>query len=190
MADADCSRLVSGAVYVDSGAAAASPKMAFVLHTAVGEVRHLGTQYAVRSAGRLVQVNVREGTVAIDRDGDRIIGNAGEQLSLRPGRKVRRTRLPAHDAQWAWVQSIIPPFQIENRPLDEFLTWAARQTGRKLVYTSHAAADLARSVRLKGSVTGLAPDAAVRAVGATTPSLHVDLSEVQIRVEQATPSRP
>jgi ferric-dicitrate binding protein FerR (iron transport regulator) len=185
VADAGSARLDSGAVYVDSGSSAPSPGPSFVLRTSAGEVRHLGTQYAVRSTGSVVQVSVREGLVAVDRGGDRVIGNAGEQLSLHPGRDVTRSRLPTHDAQWAWVQSIVPAFEIENRPLDEFLTWAARQTGRQLVYTSRAAADVAESVRLKGSVAGLAPDAAVQAVMATTPSLHVTLAESQIRVEQA-----
>jgi transmembrane sensor len=186
VADAGSATLDTGAVYVDSGSAAPSRDVAFVLQTPAGQVRHLGTQYAVRSTGSVVEVSVREGLVAIDRRGDRVIGNAGEQLSLRPDGNVTRTRLPAHDAQWAWVQSIIPPFEIENRPLDEFLTWAARQTGRKLVYASRAAADMAGSVRLKGSVAGLPPDAAVQAVLATTPSLQVKMADSQIRVEPAS----
>ena len=174
-------RLGRGEVIADS--------RTFVVKTSAGEVRHLGTQYAVRTAGPAVQVSVREGLVAIDRGSDRVIGSAGEQLSLSPGAAVVRTRLPIHDAQWAWIQTITPPFAIENRSLDEFLTWAARQTGRRLVYASRTAANEAESVRLKGSVAGLAPDAAVLAVGATTPSLRIVRGESELRVEQAGPRR-
>ena len=98
-----------------------------------------------------------------------------------------RTPVSARDPQWDWVQQVTPAFAIEDRALDEFLTWAARQTGRRLVYASRTAANEAESVRLKGSVAGLAPDAAVLAVGATTPSLRIVRGESELRVEQAGP---
>ena len=126
------------------------PTKSFVLQTAVGAVRHLGTQYEVRTIGSLVQVNVREGSVAIERAHDRLIGNAGERLSLGAGGDVVRTNLSPYATQWAWVQAITPAFAIEDRPLDEFLTWAAHETGRKLVFTSRAAAEAAESIRLQG----------------------------------------
>ena len=36
-------------------------------------------------------------------------------------------------ASWAWVETLAPEVDIEDRPLEEFLDWVARETGRKLV---------------------------------------------------------
>ena len=183
LADAGSARLERGAVYVDAGATAHSKAASFVLGTPAGDVRHLGTQYAVRALDGTVLVNVREGSVAIGQGRDRIVGSAGEQLSVTSSGAVVRTTIAPRDTQWAWVESIAPPFAIEGRPLDNFLAWAARETGRQLVYTSPAAAAAAASIELKGSVAGLDPDAAVAAVFTTTPSLRAAVGDTHIRVE-------
>ena len=149
-------------MYVDAGAAAHGAGATFVLETPAGDVRHLGTQYAVRTLDGTVLVNVREGSVAIERGRDRIVGNAGEQLSVTSSGAVVRTTIAPRDTQWAWVESIAPPFAIEGRPLDDFLAWAARETGRQLVYTSPAAAAEAASIKLKGSVGGTRPGCRTR----------------------------
>jgi ferric-dicitrate binding protein FerR (iron transport regulator) len=183
LGDAGSARLEHGAVYVDAGATAHNEGVTFVLGTPAGDVRHLGTQYAVRTLDGTVLVNVREGSVAIERGRDRIVGNAGEQLSVTSGGAVVRTTISPRDTQWAWVESIAPPFAIEGRPLDDFVAWAARETGRQLVYASPAAAADAASIKLKGSVAGLGPDAALAAVFTTTPSLRAAVGDTHIRVE-------
>jgi hypothetical protein len=133
---------------------------------------------------------VREGSVAIERGRDRIVGNAGEQLSVTSNGAVVRTTIAPRDTQWAWVESIAPPFAIEGRPLDDFLAWAARETGRQLVYASPAAAADAASIELKGSVVGLRPDAALAAVFTTTPSLRAAVGDTHIRVEHVAEGGP
>jgi ferric-dicitrate binding protein FerR (iron transport regulator) len=182
--DSGRARLAQGAVFVDSGAAAGAPAADFELETPAGSVRHLGTQYFARVDGARLQVGVREGRVALDGPAGSAIGGAGEQLTVADGR-VSRAPLPRTAADWQWIAGVTPPFSIEGRSVEEFLAWAARETGRTIVYTTPEAGRQARSVTLSGSVEGLAPDAAVTAVLSTT-SLRPEIGAEQIRVGAAS----
>jgi hypothetical protein len=128
---------------------------------------------------------VREGLVAIGQRGSDVVGKAGERLTLQGG-QVSRSALASNAGSWAWVGSITPPFAIEGRSVDEFLAWAGRETGRRVVYSSAEAAQRARAIVLKGSVSGLTPDAAVTAVLSTT-TLRPELDDGRIRVDAASP---
>jgi hypothetical protein len=178
-------RLRRGGVYVDSGVNGADAARDLELDTPEGTVRHLGTQYEARLGDGVLRVAVREGLVAVDQRGGDVIGKAGEQLTLQGGQVSRRALAPNSGA-WAWVGSITPPFAIEGRSVDEFLAWAGRETGRQVVYTSSEAAQRARAIVLKGSVSGLTPEAAVSAVLSTT-TLRPALDDGRIRVEAAGP---
>ena len=90
-----------------------------------------------------------------------------------------------HGDAWRWAEAGAPPFAIEGRSLDEFLAWAARETGRNLVYASADAARESEQTRLKGSVAGLSPEAAVAAVLAAEPGLQHQIASGQIRIERA-----
>ena len=173
--------LEAGAVYVDAGAGDASSARAFALQTGFGEVRHLGTQYEARLDGGALRVAVREGRVGVATAAGDQVAATGEQLLFTPA-GVERSALPPHDAQWAWVGTVTPPFSIEGRTVDQFLEWAARETGREIRYASPAAAQRAREVVLRGSVSGLAPDQAVMAVLSTT-SLQPRIEAERILVE-------
>lgn len=59
-------------------------------------------------------------------------------------------------------------FDIENRPLTDFLQWVAGRTGRELRFSSHGARATAGKIILHGSINELPPDVALRAVMATT----------------------
>jgi hypothetical protein len=74
---------------------------------------------------------------------------------------------------------------IEGRSLDEFLAWVGRETGRQVVYTSADAAREAEQTTLRGSVSGLAPEAAVAAVFAAEPGLSHEIGAGQIRVARS-----
>ena len=164
-------RLASGGVYVDAGTPG-SGSGAFVVGTPYGDVRHVGTQYVASVHDGALQVAVREGSIAIDRGQVPVVARAGEALAVR------------EDGQaWLWAAAIAPEFAIEGRSLDEFLAWAGRETGRKIVYTSAEAAREAEQTMLKGSTTGLAPEAAVAAVFASQPDLRHVIAVGQIRIE-------
>jgi ferric-dicitrate binding protein FerR (iron transport regulator) len=176
--------LHAGRVYVDAGAAGGQAD-AFTVATTGGDIHHLGTQYGVTFRSDTLDVAVREGTVAIDGGHAPLVANAGEWVQLAADGQVRRGRVAPQSEAWRWAQSIAPGFVIEGRSLDEFLTWAARETGHQLVYASAAAARTAETLELKGSVTGLDPEAAVAAVLTTTPTLRHRYAGAQLRIEPA-----
>jgi ferric-dicitrate binding protein FerR (iron transport regulator) len=176
--------LESGSVYVDSGTTGAQLEP-FVIRTPLGDVRHLGTQYlASLEQGRL-HVAVREGQVAVGDGGAPVVAGAGETLAIASNGTVSRGTVPLYGEAWHWAESLAPGFAIDGRSLDEFLAWAARETGRKLVYTSPNAAREAEATRLNGSVAGLATEAAVAAVLSSEPALQHRIVGGQIRVELA-----
>lgn len=183
--DAERASLAAGSVYVDAGAPG-SGSDAFVIGTPYGDVRHLGTQYVASVRDGTLQVAVREGTVAVDKGQTPAVARAGESLTIARDGSVSRSQLDVYGESWRWAESVAPEFAIEGRSLDEFLAWAGRETGRKIVYTSADAAREAETTRLKGSVAGLAPEAAVAAVFASEPGLRQQIAGGQIRVERAS----
>jgi ferric-dicitrate binding protein FerR (iron transport regulator) len=181
--DSSHATLASGAVYVDTGVAAGTPGPDFELETPAGRVRHLGTQYEARFEDSSLHVGVREGRVQVSSAAGDVLGDAGERLTIT-GDRVSRSVLPRTAAAWNWLGSITPPHSIEGRSVESFLVWAARETGRTIVYTSPDAARRARSVTLSGTVEGLTPDEAVAAVLSTT-SLQPELGVEHIRIGAA-----
>jgi hypothetical protein len=183
--DAGRATLSKGAVYVDSGQPQGGPGADFDLETPAGTVTHLGTQYEARIADGRVLVGVREGRVRLSgRSGD-VVGNAGEQLVVAD-HQVTRSALAPTAAAWNWVAQVTPPYVIEGQSVEAFLVWAARQTGRTVVYTSPDVARQARSVTLSGTVEGLTPDEAVAAVLSTT-SLRPEIGTEHIRIGAPQP---
>ena len=179
----DRATLAQGSVYVDAGATAQGDS--FALATAFGDVRHLGTQYIASLDPGALQVAVREGSVAVERGKAPVVARAGEALSVRADGSVARTRVDVHGEAWRWAAAIAPEFAIEGRSLDEFLAWVGRETGRQVVYASADAAREAEQTTLRGSVSGLAPEAAVAAVFAAEPGLGHEIATGQIRVTRA-----
>jgi hypothetical protein len=184
--DTDHAQLVSGRVYVDAGGAGASAD-AFTLETPLGEVRHLGTQYLASMRDRGLEIAVREGAVALSRGAQPVVAQAGERIAVGRDGSLVHSHAASRGEDWQWAESVSPGFDIKGRSLDEFLTWAARETGRRLVYASRDAANEAEATRLSGSVSGLNPDAAITAVLATAPSLRCELGDTQLVVERAAP---
>ena len=161
-------------------------RSAFQVATGFGDVRHLGTQYSVVLANDTLAVAVREGSIVVEDDAQPVIARAGERLTVRRDGHVTRSAVAPYDTEWRWAQSVAPEFAIEGRTLDDFLAWAARETGRQLVYTSAEAARKAEQTVLKGAVAGLPPEQAVDAVLTTTPSLEHRFTGGQLRIGDAT----
>jgi ferric-dicitrate binding protein FerR (iron transport regulator) len=176
-------RLAAGSVYVDAGTPG-SGSGEFVVGTPYGDVRHVGTQYLASIHDSELLVAVREGSIAIDRGHVPVVARAGESLAVHQDGSVVRTQADSHGQTWDWTAAVAPEFAIEGRSLDEFLTWAGRETGRKIVYTSADAAREAEQTVLKGSTSGLVPEAAVAAVFASQPALHHVIAGGQIRIER------
>ncbi len=156
-----------GAVYVDAGKGNTADRP-LVLATPYGDVRHLGTQYEVRVLDDALRVSVREGRIELRRTDGSLQGAAGEQLIVSASGNVDRQPLAADAAEWEWAAAIAPSFEVDERPLVEFLVWAGRESGRDIVFASPASQAAASQVILRGSVEGLSPDQAIDAVLATT----------------------
>jgi ferric-dicitrate binding protein FerR (iron transport regulator) len=183
--DAAHASLSQGAVYVDSHAEASARSPDFELATPAGAVRHLGTQYEARLAGNGLRVAIREGRVQIGTPSGAVQGTAGEQLVVAAGR-IERSALAPNAPEWNWLATVTPPFALEGRSVEDFLEWAARETGRSVVFASPDAAERARAVTLSGTLEGLTPDEAVAAVLSTT-SLRAGIEADRIRVDAAAP---
>ena len=179
--DFDEAALTRGAVYLDSGAGTGALGAQFVIDTPAGDVRHLGTQYEVRLDGSVLQVGVREGRVEVSGGHGAAIAEAGQLLTVSGSGQVTRSALAPNASAWDWVNGITPPFSIDGRTVDEFLSWAGRETGRTVEYASPEAARQARSVTLNGTVEGLSPEGALAAVLATT-SLEPTVADDRIRI--------
>lgn len=175
--DTDRLALNLGAIYVDSQDAPAGH--ALVVETHAGSVRHLGTQYQVRTRRDGIDVSVREGRVMIEGESGSNVAAAGERLSVSTQGAVQRGRIAPTDEQWRWASEVAPSFVIENASLAAFLDWIARETGRTLVYATPRARSIASGEILHGSIEGLAPDVALAAVLATT-SLRRDETNPEV----------
>lgn len=162
----DAATLEAGTVYVDS-----DPRLGrapLEIRTPHGVVSHLGTQYTVGLAGDGLEVAVREGEVLLVRGAARERATGGELLRVDSGGALVREQLRPDDERWAWLARAPSPVAIDGRPLAEFLSWYARETGVAPRFADPAAGARLAGVTLYGEVAGLAPDAALDVVAAST----------------------
>lgn len=159
--------LLAGAIYVDSGGINAVP--ALRIETPAGAVRHVGTQYQVHVAGDVTLVRVREGRVMLSREsGAPTDIAAGDELQVS-GADVRwRRGLPSFGEAWEWSAGIAPALEIENRPLTEFISWAAREHGWQVRFVDVALQSRAADIRLHGSLDPLDSAAMLERVSLVT----------------------
>jgi ferric-dicitrate binding protein FerR (iron transport regulator) len=157
--------LEQGRLFVDAGPGAGA---ALEIATLIGEVRHLGTQYEVVASGDAVEIAVREGRVRLaSAAGPTIDASAGELLQARRDETPRRQVIADPEARFAWIAALPTPIAIEGLPLAAFLEWYARETGRTVVFASGDVEQEAAVDILRGSVDGLAPEAALDVVAAS-----------------------
>ena len=158
-----------GAVYVDSGATPHPDEERLEVVTPAGAVRHVGTQYEVRLVDSGVRIAVREGKVEFSSNaGQMQHASAGEQMTVSRSGAVDRAAIRRDDTSWLWATEAAPRFDIDGRSLSEFLSWAARETGREVVFATAESEAEASRVMLSGSIEGLTPAAALTAVLSTT----------------------
>lgn len=177
--------LVAGGLYVD---APLKPAIAseLIVDTHAGAVRHLGTQYQVRTNTNGIDVGVREGRVEVSNVRGVNTAAVGERLRVSLAGDVSHEPLRADDASWRWAVRVAPAFEIENHTLKEFLEWAARESGRRVQFANDAARTAAESVVLKGSIAGLDLDTALTAVLSTTQLRRSPSGDEFIVIEMAT----
>lgn len=151
-------RLDHGRLYVDSQSI--NSPVVLRIHTSTGLVQHEGTQFQVIATQDVTQVEVREGRVRVEHVNTR--QQAVQQIEIGAGQAVTmdsqqlgRVRPQAvYGEQWNWVADIAPEFDIDGRPLTEYLTWVAREHGWQLRYASTDLERTARDIRLHGRLPG------------------------------------
>ncbi|MHB9000101.1 MAG: FecR domain-containing protein, partial [Thermoanaerobaculia bacterium] len=152
--------LEQGAVYVDSDA---NPDARLEVRTPAGVARDIGTQFVVRVTGpapSTLQIRVREGSVAVERDGRKWLAPAGRELIVRADLTAEMRNIEPLDDQWMWVLQAAPQFDVEGRTLQAFLEWMSRETGLKIRYEDDALAAGASSIVLHGSIGEVRADQA------------------------------
>ena len=160
-------RLDAGRVYADTGDFMYRDR-GLIIHTEKGTVTDVGTQFAVQVASSGLDVAVREGRVDISRGGNDFVAVAGERLRLESDNQPTVAALEPHDAFWDWTAALAPVFDIENKSLLDFLRWAARETGRELIFADNELRMSAMRTDLHGSVADFEPIEAVESVLAAT----------------------
>jgi ferric-dicitrate binding protein FerR (iron transport regulator) len=180
--------LDAGRVYADTGD--------FMYHdgqltidTPFGVVTDVGTQFAVDLDQGRLDVAVREGRVDVNRGGAEWVAVAGERLSIREdGASVDATvgAIGPSDAYWDWATRLAPAYDIEGKSLLEFLRWAARETGRELVFETNELRMSAMRVDLHGSVADFEPTEAVESVLAGT-RFRYRIEPQRIVIEASSP---
>lgn len=146
--------LLEGTLYVDSGGLNAHAPLR--IDTPAGAVRHVGTQFQVQVHEGRTRVQVREGRVVIAMPGSSAVDLAAGDLADVAGTQVRLEHgQSGHGADWEWAALTAPGFDIENRPLSEFLAWVAREHGWQLRFGDAGLQARAQDIRLHGSMAGL-----------------------------------
>jgi ferric-dicitrate binding protein FerR (iron transport regulator) len=159
----------------------------FVVITPAGEFRHMGTQFAVAIVNDTTRLRVREGSVQWHAtEGDSTV-EAGTEVTIDRNHTVTHRPIATTGRDWAWAESLAPDIEIENRPLQEFLVWFSRETGRKLELADDAARTQSEAILMHGNVHGLTSMEALTAVMAAT-TLRFELPEGVIRVSSARES--
>jgi ferric-dicitrate binding protein FerR (iron transport regulator) len=180
---ANAVRLERGELYVDIPPGSRGSDR-FMVVTPAGEFRHVGTQFAVAIVNGATRLRVREGTVLWRaNEGDSTV-SAGTEVVIDGNRTVTRRPINTAGREWVWTESMAPEFEIENRPVMEFLVWFSRETGRKLELADDEARKQAATILMHGNVHGLTAMEALSAVMAAT-TLRFELPEGAIRVSSA-----
>lgn len=142
-----------GAVYVDSN------HSGVVIHTPIGSVRDIGTQFEVRLAADRMRVRVREGRVDLQHGGATHSAEAGVELDADARGGVTQHSIARSGAEWDWVVRAAPPIHLDGRTLSEVVASVTRDEGVTAVW-SDAASRNAASMRLHGDVP-LTPEEAL-----------------------------
>jgi ferric-dicitrate binding protein FerR (iron transport regulator) len=159
--------LAYGALYLDTG----GYSKGLEVRTPMGTVHDIGTQFEIRVRDSSLRLRVRTGVVEVRRGAQSIPARSGTELTLGAEGAVSR-RLTAHGPEWEWAVNLVPPFEIEGRPLAAFLEHLSREHGWTLRYADGNLARDSSSIILHGSVHGLQPRDALGVALTTSGLFH------------------
>jgi hypothetical protein len=87
----------------------------------------------------------------------------------------------AADPAWEWTHAISPSFDIEGRSLYDSVEWLGHEAGLKIQYANDGVLARAQSVRVHGSIEGLATRDALAAV-LTGSGFQFELDSGHVRI--------
>lgn len=152
LASGDEAELAAGMLYFDSEDRPAGRPLS--VSTELGRIRDVGTQFLARldEEARTLEVGVRDGRVALMRDGDSDSAGVGERLvATQEAGAIRREPMAPFGADWEWAERLAPPFETDGRTVAEFLEWFTAQTGRTVTFADLEAERRAAEV-VRGSI--------------------------------------
>jgi ferric-dicitrate binding protein FerR (iron transport regulator) len=166
-------RLESGTMYADTRSRV--PPDALRIDTPLGSIRDVGTVFEVKATYEAVRVRVREGRVRLEmtRAPSALEGHNGEEIEVGRNGEVTHRAFSSHDGEWSWAETLATTPDIEGRPLLQFLTWVAHETGRQLMFDEPATEAQARAVTLHGKAAKLPPLEALDILLSTTDLEYV-----------------
>ena len=157
------------------------------IHTALGSLRHVGTQFEARYTVNELRLRVREGTVLLRTGDDDLRAEAGQQIVLDFEGAVKNTKISSFGDQWAWVQALAPMPEIDEQPLSEFLEWISMETGRSVHFANSDLQTRAYTTVLHGRLDRLMPMEALGVMLQTTDFQYTVTGEGEILIEDRRP---
>jgi hypothetical protein len=174
--------LLHGQLYADSGDRIYRDRH-LTVNTFGGSATDIGTQFSVAYTGDRLSVAVREGRVDVANEQSTFTAEAGDSLILQPGTDVVVEKVTPYDSSWDWATSLAPDFDITDRSLLDFLKWAARETGKTLIFSSDDVRMAAMGTHLFGSIKHFTPEEALESVLSTT-QFDYDIDERSITIKK------
>lgn len=173
-----------GSLYLDSGAAGRSDVR---IHTPLGDISHIGTQFEATYTVNEMRLRVREGEVRL-RHGDEIVrAAAGTEVVVDHRGSVTETEILPYGAHWDWVQTLATLPDTDEQPLSAFLDWIARETGRTVHFASTDLRLRAHTTILHGEARRLIPMEALSVMLQTTDFQYTVTGESEILIEDRRP---
>ena len=164
---------------MDSGGAE-DRKAYLAIETAFGIVKDVGTQFEVRALTTGLRLRVRSGRVNLYRsaEGSTLKAVAGQQLLVEASGRIERRRIAPDDPEWQWAEALATPLRIDGQSAFDVLSWAARESGRRLVFANSDAELRARNAILSGGQKmKLTPAQAMRIAVATSGDLQASFGD-------------
>ena len=176
-------RLERGTAYFDSGRSTdASP---VYVDTPYGVATDIGTQFQVRLLANTVEVGVREGLVALSRQGQEALTvDRGQILEVADdgGAEFRDIE---DDGMWDWVNSIAPEIDTNGMTLSDYLEWYAREKGYEIQWVDTESRNNAMGIRLSVSIQGLTLGEGLALVQAMAPfDYEIDDGTMRVLIER------
>ncbi|NNE05586.1 MAG: hypothetical protein HKN15_07685, partial [Xanthomonadales bacterium] len=163
--------LRAGAIFVDSDFA--EPQASIQVQTPLGVASDIGTRFQVRLLDDVLIVGVADGLVKVARDdGPSHAVDRGYSLALDAAGGAQKSELDDTSQDWAWVDTIVPEFNIEGATLEQYLRWYAHERGLELQWSDRESQINARNTGLSGSIQGADLDESLELVKRIAPFRH------------------